>query len=238
VEAGGARLLFDAGISARRAAQRLAARGRSILGLDALIVSHDHADHVACAGIYHRKFKLPVYVSEPTYRAAAERHSLGPIGDVRHFASGGVLRFHGAAVQTIPTPHDGVDGVAFVIDDGRSRLGILTDLGHVFDGLADVIASLDAVILESNHDPQMLAEGTYPDWLKRRVAGPGGHISNPESAELLRDAGDALKWACLAHLSQENNDPYLALDTHRAIAGGKLTLPVASRHDATDVLHL
>ena len=90
----------------------------------------------------------------------------------------------------------------FVVDDGKHRLGILTDLGHVFTGLADVIASLDAVLLESNYDPDMLANGSRPEWLKERIAGPGGHISNFEAAELLlASASKRMKWACLGHLS-------------------------------------
>ena len=93
------------------------------------------------------------------------------------------MQFGKVVVETIPTPHDGADGVVFVVDDGKHRLGILTDLGHVFDGLADVIASLDAVLLESNYDPEMLANCSRPESLKKRIAGPGGHISNFEAAE-------------------------------------------------------
>ena len=111
-------------------------------------------------------------------------------------------------METIPTPHDGVDGVVFVVDDGKHRLGILTDLGHVFADLEAVIGSLDAVLLESNYDPDMLANGPYPEWLKERIEGPGGHISNLEAAELLlKAASKRMKWACLAHLSHDNNTP-------------------------------
>ena len=159
-----------------------AATWRSV---DAVVISHDHVDHCRSMGILHRKFGLPIHVTAKTHRAAA-RYGLGKIADVRHFRSGQTLRFGKVAVETIPTPHDGVDGVAFVVDDGRRRLGILTDLGHVFAGLADVLRSLDAVLLESNYDPEMLADGPYPDWLKERIRGPAGHISNVEAAELLR----------------------------------------------------
>ena len=100
-------------------------------------------------------------------------------------SSRGNVQFGKVVVETIPTPHDAEDGVVFVVDDGKHRLGILTDLGHVFDGLGDVIASLDAVLLESNYDPDMLANCPRPEWLKERIAGPGGHISNFEAAELL-----------------------------------------------------
>ena len=116
--------------------------------------------------------------------------------------------------------------MVFVVDDGKHRLGILTDLGHVFSGLADVIASLDAVLLESNYDPDMLANGPYPDWLKERIAGPAGHISNFEAAELLKTAASKrMKWACLGHLSQDNNTPKLALATHRKILGRPAAAP-------------
>jgi phosphoribosyl 1,2-cyclic phosphodiesterase len=141
------------------------------------------------------------------------------------------------SIHTIPTPHDGEDGVAFVIDDGMHRLGILTDLGHVFQDLGRTIASLDGVFLESNYDPEMLANGPYPRFLKMRIKGPGGHISNREAAELLAGAADGrLQWACLAHLSAENNSPDLALKTHREVLGHDLSLCVASRYGVSEVM--
>lgn len=148
------------------------------------------------------------------------------------------LLFRNLSVETIQTPHDAVDGVAFVVDDGSKRLGILTDLGHPFDRLVTVMKTLDAVIIESNYDPEMLTNGPYLDSLKQRIRGNGGHLSNIESAELLRGVSTRLKWACLAHLSGENNDPRLAVDTHREVLGKQLSLIVASRHDATDMLEV
>ena len=127
----------------------------------------------------------------------------------------------------------------FVVDDGQRRLGILTDLGHVFDGLNSVLESLDAVLIESNYDAEMLADGSYPEFLKRRIRGPGGHLSNVEAAGLLdAAAGGRLQWACLAHLSEENNAPDTALQTHRDILGNRLGLCVASRYEATEVLEV
>ncbi len=235
VEADGVRLLFDAGISGSRAKERLAAHGREIAGIDGVLISHDHVDHCRNMGVYHRKFRLPVYSTSKTYRAAC-RYALGEIEDLRHFAAGETLRFGKVAVETIATPHDGVDGVVFVVDDGRHRLGVLTDLGHVFDGLEEVVASLDAVLLESNYDPEMLANGPYPEWLKRRIEGPAGHISNVEAAELLRSAGTKrMRWACLAHLSEENNTAALARKAHRRILRDRLPIFVATRYDATEV---
>jgi phosphoribosyl 1,2-cyclic phosphodiesterase len=189
-------------------------------------------------GIYQRKFGLPIHVTTKTLDAAG-RSLLGKIEDIRRFRAADVLHFGKVAVETIPTPHDGVDGVAFVVDDGRRRLGILTDLGHVFDDLRDVVRSLDGIFIESNYDPEMLAAGPYPEFLKERIRGSGGHLSNTEAARLLRTAaGKRLKWACLAHLSEENNHPNLALRTHREVLGGGLPLHVASRYRPTGVLEV
>ena len=140
-------------------------------------------------------------------------------------------------VEAVNSANAGV--TAFVVDDGRHRLGILTDLGHVFDGLDRLVESLDAVLIESNYDPRMLARGSYPRSVKERIKGPGGHISNTEAAELLRPAArHNLQWACLAHLSEENNSPAVALRTHRDIVGAASPLHVASRHHPLGPLEL
>lgn len=238
VETDGVKLLFDAGISGIKAKQRLELYGRDVTSVDAVLISHDHVDHSRSMGVYHREFGLPVYVTADTYRAAS-RYKLGRITDLNHFSAGEALRFGKVTVETISTPHDGADGVVFVVDDGKRRLGILTDLGHVFGELEAVIASTDAVVLESNYDPEMLASGPYPDWLKGRIKGPAGHISNHEAAELLRAAASKrMKWACLAHLSHDNNAPDLALDTHRKIVGQRLPLFVATRYAPTSILEV
>jgi phosphoribosyl 1,2-cyclic phosphodiesterase len=161
------------------------------------------------------------------------------LGDIRFFRAGDTLVIGDVSVQTIPTPHDGEDGAVFVVESAGDRLGVLTDLGHVFDGLDSLISSLDAVIIESNYDPTMLARGPYPRYLKRRIQGPGGHISNIEAAELLRSVcGSRLKWACLAHLSEQNNSPALALKTHHDILNGQLKLHIASRYACSPIFSL
>jgi phosphoribosyl 1,2-cyclic phosphodiesterase len=169
--------------------------------------------------------------------AANAYHNLGPMTEVHYFEAGGAMLFDEVCVEAIATPHDGADGVAFVVDDGRHRVGILTDLGHVFDGLERVVQSLDAVVLESNYDPVMLAQGSYPEFLKARICGPRGHLSNDDAACLLsRAAGKQLRWACLAHLSADNNTPQRALETHRRVLGFGLPLYVASRFEVGQVL--
>ena len=129
--------------------------------------------------------------------------------------------------------------MAFVVSDGRRRLGIFTDLGHVFAQLPRLLRKLDAVFVESNYDPDMLATGPYPQYLKRRIAGDGGHLSNVEAAELVASAGDGrLQWVALSHLSEVNNAPGLARRTHRRIAGGRRPIHVAGRYGVGDVLEI
>jgi len=237
VESCGVRLLFDAGISGVAAERRLADHGREIRDVDAVIISHDHADHAKFAGVFQRKYGLPLYVTEKTLDAAEKRCGLGRLSDVRFFQAGRTVKVGPVSVLTISTPHDGEDGVIFIVESRKKRLGIMTDLGHVFDGLAREVASLDAVFMESNYDPAMLAAGPYPAFLKRRIKGPGGHISNVESAELLC-SGKRLRWACLSHLSEQNNDPGVALRTHQGVLGGSLKLYAASRYCATGLFHI
>jgi len=236
VETGGVRLLFDAGISGIQAERRLSERGREIRSVDAVIISHDHIDHIRYAGVYQRKYGIPVYVTPKTLDVAVQRLALGRLNEIRHFRPGSTLTFGAVSVHTIPTPHDGAEGSAFVVSSGQKRLGILTDLGYTFEGLDRLVASLDAVFIESNYDPEMLDCGPYPTFLKRRIKGPGGHLSNVEAAELLRTAGGRLQWACLAHLSGKNNRPDVAMRTHRSIVTSNLRLYHADRHSATGTL--
>lgn len=240
VETGGVKLLFDAGISGVQAAERLGAHGRDIRQVDAVIISHDHGDHIRHAGVYQRKFGLPLYLTPRTLAAASSRCDLGKLRDVRHFRSCDKLRFGEVLVHAVPTPHDGADGSAFIIEAGRKRLGVLTDLGHVFKDLVHLVSSLDAVFLESNYDPDMLATGPYPAYLKQRIRGPRGHLSNFEAAELLRRAVDAgrLQWACLSHLSEQNNHPDVAMRTHRAVVSDDLPLYTASRYAVSDLFRV
>jgi phosphoribosyl 1,2-cyclic phosphodiesterase len=239
VESDGVRLLFDAGISGRQAEQRLAEHGKEIRDVDALIISHDHSDHTCGMGIYQRKFGLPIYTTRRTYEATRRRMKLGNVNDVRFFAAGETLTFDHVSVETICTPHDAADGVAFVLDDALHRFGVLTDLGHVFNELLHAIGSLDAVLIESNYDVSMLRRGPYPEFLKTRISGPKGHLSNHDAAHLLKQAASPkLQWACLAHLSDENNEPELAIETHHEILGADFPLTCADRRNATDVLRV
>ncbi len=229
VEAGDTRLLFDAGVAGKRAKERMAEHGRCPQDADALFISHEHTDHIRYAGVFQRRFDLPIYITRPTLQA--NPRSLGPLSDVRHFEAGQSICIGAVAVHTILTPHDAVDTVSFVVEFDGCRLGIFTDLGHPFPILVELLKSVHAAYLESNYDVDMLEIGPYPEYLKRRIRGKGGHLSNEESAEVLRRAAHRkLKWIALSHLSRQNNSPESALETHRSKVGHDLPLHLASRY--------
>lgn len=234
VEAGDVRLLFDAGISGASAAARMANHGRDIRDVTALLISHDHIDHIRCAGVYQRKFGLPLYVTRKTL--AATWCNLGPLNNVRFFQSGDALSFGPVTVHTLRTPHDAADGVAFIVEHEGKKLGILTDLGHPFPGLQHLLETLDAAYLETNYDLQMLRDGHYPYHLKQRIRGPGGHLSNAESAALLRACGRKRpRWIAVAHLSADNNRPHLAIDAQHDAVGKTYPVLHASRDTVSDL---
>ncbi|UCE62266.1 MAG: MBL fold metallo-hydrolase [Phycisphaerales bacterium] len=237
VEANGTRLLFDAGISGRKARRRLADHNRTMDSVDALIISHDHSDHVRCAGIYQRHSGMPIYMTRRTHQAFW--CDLGKLSDVRYFRSGDSLSFADMTVHTIPTQHDAADGVAFVVECEASRLGIFTDLGHPFTGLRGALESVDAAYLECNYDAEMLEAGPYPPQLKARIRGKGGHLSNDESAALLRGCGSKLpRWVAVAHLSEENNRPELAVDAQLRAIGNDYPVHLAPRESSSELLEV
>lgn len=238
VESLGVRLLFDAGLSGKQTEERLAGLGLDVGSVEGVLISHDHSDHVSCAGVLHRKFGLPLWMTVGTHDRADRRLRLGRLDSMNYFQAGSRIDFGKVAVETISTTHDAEDGVGFVVDDGRVRLGILTDLGHVFDGLPELVSTLDGVLLESNYDLPMLVRGSYPEPIKRRIRGRGGHLSNVEAAALLQSAGTRLRWACLGHISKENNLPELVLETHRRTVGSRLDLFLATRYGPSELLEL
>ncbi len=235
VEANGVRLLFDAGITGRMAERRMAVHGRDMREVDAVIISHDHVDHVRCAGVYQRKFGMPIYMTRRTQ--AATWCDLGKLSDLRYFRSGEPLTFNDVVVHTVRTAHDAADGVAFVVECDGKRLGILTDLGCPFPGLQELVETVDAAYLECNYDPELLRNGSYPPRLQARIAGTGGHLSNDESAALLRATGRRRpRWVAVAHLSEQNNRPELAITAQHEAVGQNYPVYHASRYDCSGVL--
>jgi phosphoribosyl 1,2-cyclic phosphodiesterase len=187
-------------------------------------------------GAFHRKFGLPVYANLPTWNATRSRPSTGCIGSPNHFDSGQPFQIGSLRIEPLRTPHDAIEGVCFVIEDVDSgqRFGLLTDLGHVFSGLKKAIGTLDAVLIESNYDDEMLRQGPYPQHLKNRIAGKRGHLSNADAAQLFDECNaDQLQWVCLGHLSEHNNSPEVALTAYRQRHGERFAVFCAHRNAAT-----
>jgi len=237
VETADARLLFDAGLSGRRLQARAESRGVDLARVDALILSHNHSDHTAGAGVLHRRFGLPLYATKGTWKASRGR--LGRVVEPRLGSAGETLRFGKTVVETLATPHDGREGVAFVVESEGTRLGVLTDLGHLFPALRETFPTLDAAFLEANYDPGMLWNGTYPPELCARISGPGGHLSNEECLEMAGDAAnDRLRHLVLSHLSGENNSPEIALRTADPLQERGVTVHLAPRTEASPIVDL
>ncbi len=239
VESGDTAILIDAGVSGICAERALAAHDIDIRCCRGCVVTHDHNDHTRSLGVFHRKYGVTPWVSEATYAAADRGRGLGRIDRCEHFTVGSAFHIGTLRVETLATPHDAADGCALVIDDGQVRLGVFTDLGHSFAGLGACIAGCDALYLESNYDPDMLANGPYPVFLQRRITGPSGHLANAEAAELLAaHQRPGRRWVCLAHLSQNNNLPELALQAHREVLGDTAAIALGSRHAPTPMMTL
>jgi phosphoribosyl 1,2-cyclic phosphodiesterase len=215
VEAGASKLLIDAGLSARELLHRLAAIGAEGRELDAILISHEHSDHIRGAGAIARKLKIPLLVSHQTLQAGSA--CIGKT-EIIEFDPGCPFNFKDIRIDPFPITHDACDPVGFMIECGEGKIGIATDLGIATGLVKEKLKGCRALVVESNHDEEMLVNGPYPWHLKQRIRSRHGHLSNSESASLLDEIIHAgLEAVFLAHLSEVNNDPGIALDTARTL---------------------
>lgn len=196
-------------MSGRELERRLRQAGLSPRNLTAILVSHEHRDHIAGVGVAARRFNRPVYMNERTWNSC--RTVLGKI-ESKTFETGQTFNLGPISIHPFSVSHDAADPVGFRFTCNGTRLGLVTDLGTPTNLVRTHMAECQGLIIESNHDPQMLMEGPYPWDLKHRVRGRKGHLSNIEAAKLLSElAHGGLKQVVLAHLSEINNKPELAL---------------------------
>ena len=218
VQANGSAILVDAGLSAKQIAERLGRAGTDPASIQAIVVSHGHSDHVKGVGVLSRKYKIPVWMNRGTYDAV--KQALGKIHELLFFQTGRVFEVSGFRIHPFSMPHDCVDPVGFRISRGATQLGVATDLGSVTGLVTNLLQGVQVAVLESNHDPKMLIDGPYHWELKQRVKGRLGHLSNSQSAGLLqRIFSDELRAVVLAHVSETNNLPELALTCARDALG-------------------
>ncbi len=241
VELGSTRLLVDAGLSARALGARLGAVGVAAGDIDFILLSHDHGDHVRGAERFSLLHGVPVVCSPETLDALDRSQ--------HHFASWTELSENGpmilgdCRIESFPVPHDAARPVGFVIEGEGLRIGMATDLGCVTTVVQERLRGCHVVMIESNHDAEMLLNGPYPWHLKQRVAGRTGHLSNDEAARLLREVvDDSCRAVVLAHLSEHNNTPKLARGAAaRALSAAgrkRLEMRVAATNRLTPALEL
>lgn len=213
LRAGGESLLIDAGFPARELGERLSAAGVDFAEVDAAVVTHEHTDHARGLGKLVHRSKFRAAANEATAKALF--HTFG-IQGVHPFADGKPEAIGAFRVRALRVPHDSADCAGFEIECGGFRMVYATDLGSVPASLLEAGRRADLVVLESNHDERMLWDGSYPQFLKERIAGGRGHLSNAlAGVAVAAMAGPRLRRVVLAHLSQENNRPETALRTVR-----------------------
>jgi phosphoribosyl 1,2-cyclic phosphodiesterase len=202
-------VLFDAGISAREIQKRLSKIGKEISDIDAVFITHEHTDHIRGVERLNKSFFIPVYLNRPTY----EFSSL-TLEKPAFFANNNDIKFSDLTISPFSISHDAADPCGFKIKENGSTLGIMTDFGKSNNEIKDTAKEADALVLETNHDIDMLLNGPYPYPLKQRILGEKGHFSNVDAGLLVKNnASEKLRKVFLAHLSKNNNTEELAYNT-------------------------
>ncbi len=236
----GTRLLVDCGLGVKQLSLRLAEAATSEAAtLDAMFITHEHSDHIGCARQFAQRHRIPVWMSRGTYEALGSPDFDGLL----HIANDGQpIDLGELQVTPFTVPHDAREPLQLTCTDGNAKLGILTDLGHATAHVMTHLEGCHALLLECNHDTDLLAQSSYPAFLKKRVGGPYGHLSNATAAGIANTLAHAgLKHLVAAHLSAQNNSPKLALEallSSTAPLWGNLELSVAHPTLGTPWIHV
>ncbi|WP_262248765.1 MBL fold metallo-hydrolase [Parapedobacter soli] len=225
-------VLVDAGLSCRQIEKRMAKQGLSLQHVKAIFVSHEHTDHVKGLSVLANKYQLPVFLTNGTRRGcklAIPERLLHPLTDMQTVKVGNLV------VTSFRKYHDAADPHSFLIEGDGQTVGVFTDIGRVCERVADFFGRCDAVFLEANYDVDMLMQGRYPFFLKNRIRGGFGHLSNDEALELfLTRRSPKLRHLFLSHLSRDNNDPDMAYRLFHQ-QRGDTEIVIAGRYAATEV---
>lgn len=211
-------ILIDTGIGRKRVEEGLAALELSPADLDGVLITHEHSDHISGLGVLARKYEIPIYGTAGTLERVRQVKSLGAFpGDLFHsIRPGEALSFGDLDIHPFSVDHDAADPVAYRVDCKEKSVAVVTDLGEYHPETVEWLADLDALLLEANHDVRMLQVGPYPYYLKQRVMGKQGHLSNESAGRLLAEIWQPrLGHVLLGHLSKENNYAELAYETVR-----------------------
>ena len=228
-------VLIDAGISCREIEKRMKRLGLFIDKIKAVFVSHEHTDHISGVRMFTKKYKIPVYITTPTLRHTRlklEKKLIRPFEAYEPIVIGEL------SVTPFPKFHDAADPYSFIIDCKKIKVGVFTDIGTPCKELIKHFKKCHAVFLETNYDEQMLEEGSYPYFLKNRIRGGLGHLSNKQALELFTaHKPPFLSHLFLSHLSKNNNSPMLVEKLFNGQAGN-VKIIVASRYEETAVYHI
>lgn len=211
-------LLVDVGISGKRTEVGLKELDLSMRDIDGIFITHEHADHIAGLGVLARKYSVPIYATGGTIEAIQKSTSVGEIPEelFQKIRADEKIIIKDIVCNPMKISHDAAEPVAYRISHGKKRVGIITDLGTYNDYTVECLRGMDALLLEANHDVNMLQVGPYPYYLKQRILGDRGHLSNERAGQLLCDLlHDNLQAVMLGHLSKENNLPELAYEAVR-----------------------
>lgn len=236
IDDGNTCLLIDLGFTIKEAVRRLGRLGVSPDDIDAILVTHEHADHIHGVAGFARKFSTPVYLTPGTYEAK----TMGQLPELRKINCHSTFSVGSFEVTPVAVPHDAKEPCQYVLCSEGVTVGVLTDLGHITPHVQRSYQGCDALLLECNHDPVMLEHGPYPYPLKKRVGGDYGHLNNAQAAELL-DALDLarLQHLVISHISEQNNQPGLAQDAVKPLLSGwQGSLVVASQTEGFDWISL
>lgn len=214
--------------------------------IDAILVTHEHGDHVQGLGVMARKFNIPIYLNENTWLGLQQRIGNVPDELLNIFKTSDEFEIGDFGIKSFPIPHDALEPVGFTLSHKNKKLGFATDLGHMTDLILDELQGSELVFLESNYDEEMLKYGPYPPPLKQRVAGRNGHLSNTAAAQAIAKlAGHNVRHFLLSHLSATNNNPSLAyrsiktiLESEGIIDGEDVSLKLTRRDEASGIFEL
>jgi phosphoribosyl 1,2-cyclic phosphodiesterase len=223
------RVLVDCGLGLRQLIARLAVEGIGPADLDGIFITHEHGDHIGCAPMLVARYGVPLWTSAGTAQYAA----FAGLESARNLVRDGqVFAIGGLQLHPFTVPHDAREPLQLRCTDGDRVLGLMTDIGHVTGHALAALAGCHALVLESNHDVELLAQSRYPDFLKRRVGGQHGHLSNVQAAAALGALHhDRLNTVVAAHLSERNNRPELVSRAFAAVLGcGEADVLLAERH--------
>lgn len=246
IAAGNTKILIDAGLSGKRIIGALHSIGENPSELSAILVSHEHSDHTRGVGIVSRKFDVPIYANESTWGMMEKE--IGPV-DARnrlYFNTGTDFEIGSILVKAFSIPHDASEPVGFNFCFKDKKITTATDIGHITKELVNNFYMSDLILLESNHDVEMLKVGPYPYYLKKRILGDRGHLSNEMAAKVIAHlAENGTKRFLLGHLSKENNFPELAYQTaynalteKKICVGSDIMLEVALRDRTSMVVEI